>query len=414
MEEPRVLLWAFGCLPERGSEPGIGWNTAWELSQRFRVWVITDLENAALINEKLALDPNDNLVFEYIKFTYTKNFFKKMSDAFAPFHYLLYLIWQIRAYKASIKLIKTHKIVLIHHVSYSNFWFPVLAAWLPGIFIWNAGGREKYDAAFLNQISLRQRVKEVFRNLLITIADHSFWVKYSSKKASAILSPSPMTGKYFSSKWHFFTAAGLSTNDYLHLQYKRTQNKEDFKLVSVGRLIGTKCYSLAIKAFAKYAQQNDRAEYWIIGDGPEMKSLKKLTIKLELGDRIKFFGWIPRQDLLNTIGKCDVFIHTAFHELSGAALIEAMGSALPVVCLASGGPELIVDDAVGIKVKISTPDQVVNDLAAAIARFGNDPKYRLQVGEAGRNYVHSHLLWPEVIRKVGLLYDDLLMNKQDS
>jgi len=49
----KVLLSAYACRPDMGSEPGVGWNMARELVKHYKIWVITRAENRPFIEAEL-------------------------------------------------------------------------------------------------------------------------------------------------------------------------------------------------------------------------------------------------------------------------------------------------------------------------------------------------------------------------
>lgn len=58
-----------------------------------------------------------------------------------------------------------------------------------------------------------------------------------------------------------------------------------------------------------------------------------------------------------------------------------------------GGPALQVTEDAGIKVPATSPEQVVSDLAAAMARLARDPCLRIRLGTAARQRVQEHFNW---------------------
>ena len=55
----RILLSAYACEPDRGSEPGVGWSWAVELSRLgHQVWVLTRTDNRTAIERKPGLNLN--------------------------------------------------------------------------------------------------------------------------------------------------------------------------------------------------------------------------------------------------------------------------------------------------------------------------------------------------------------------
>src|ERR1700760_4986720 len=62
-----VLLSAYACMPNSGSEPGNGWNWAMHLAERgIKVTVLTRIENYAVIEAYRQEHPNENVAFSYV------------------------------------------------------------------------------------------------------------------------------------------------------------------------------------------------------------------------------------------------------------------------------------------------------------------------------------------------------------
>jgi hypothetical protein len=62
----KILLSAYACEAGRGSEPGVGWNTALEIAKYHEVWVLTRPDDGRpAIEAELAQNPNPNLHFVY-------------------------------------------------------------------------------------------------------------------------------------------------------------------------------------------------------------------------------------------------------------------------------------------------------------------------------------------------------------
>jgi glycosyltransferase involved in cell wall biosynthesis len=70
-----------------------------------------------------------------------------------------------------------------------------------------------------------------------------------------------------------------------------------------------------------------------------------------------------------------------------------MAAGKPVVCLDLGEPALEVTDGTGIKVPITSPEQVVSDLAAAMTRLARDPDLRVRLGTAARRRAQEEFDW---------------------
>jgi glycosyltransferase involved in cell wall biosynthesis len=147
------------------------------------------------------------------------------------------------------------------------------------------------------------------------------------------------------------------------------------------------------------------AEYWIIGTGPDRRSLERLTRRLGCADAVRFLGFIPRHQVLTTLEQIDVLVHPSIHEQIGYVVLEAMAAGRPVVCLRSAGPSLLVGDA-GLVVDVDEPGRVVEGLAAALHELATDPARRLALGTAARERARSQWTWDVIGERLRGIYDE--------
>ena len=92
-------------------------------------------------------------------------------------------------------------------------------------------------------------------------------------------------------------------------------------------------------------------------------------------------------------------------------VLEAMACGKPIVCLDFGGPGEFVTPKCGIKVKVRTPEQVVNDLASALKRLAldNDLRYKLSQGAKKRAMDFS---WDRKGKIIENIYNRALSNRK--
>jgi len=72
----------------------------------------------------------------------------------------------------------------------------------------------------------------------------------------------------------------------------------------------TRIYGLdiALAAFGEAQKELSGAEFWILGDGPEKRSLEKLCNKLKLETKVHFIGEVPLEEIPAWLSRCDVGI----------------------------------------------------------------------------------------------------------
>jgi glycosyltransferase involved in cell wall biosynthesis len=166
-----------------------------------------------------------------------------------------------------------------------------------------------------------------------------------------------------------------------------------FRILSLGRLIHWKGFELSIRAFARFVGNFPDSEYWVVGDGPQRKELARLISELGIDGRVRLLGSMPRAEALEKLRECHVLAHPSLHDSGGWVCLEAMAAARPVVCLDVGGPAVQVSKETGIKVRVETLEQVVEDLSAAFSQLAANPAARSLMGFAGREHVRRYFTW---------------------
>ena len=99
-------------------------------------------------------------------------------------------------------------------------------------------------------------------------------------------------------------------------------------ILTVSRLVPVKDVSLSIKSF-HILQKTMPCKLVIVGDGPDLPSLKKLVSQLSLGNDVTFVGAVA--DPTPYYQNADVLLHTSYAEAFGNVLIEALAQGTNVV-----------------------------------------------------------------------------------
>lgn len=160
-------------------------------------------------------------------------------------------------------------------------------------------------------------------------------------------------------------------------------------IASVGHLIPRKGHDLAIRALSiLHSRGRPELDLLIIGEGPELRSLRELAISLGLGDRVVFLGALPQARLCRVYSGAESLILASHREGWANVLLESMACGTPVVASpAMGNAEVVREPAAGRIAAANTPEA----LATALAGLLNAPPAR----EATRLYAERHG-WREV------------------
>src|SRR5262245_29817929 len=99
---PRVLLVAYACHPDLGSEAGVGWHNAIETAKRFDTWVITEEKwcGAAIRRYVKKHGPVPGLNFVFVH----KGSIASMMQRAPGLYYDSYNFWQRRAFAVAKRL----------------------------------------------------------------------------------------------------------------------------------------------------------------------------------------------------------------------------------------------------------------------------------------------------------------------
>ena len=396
-----LLLSAYACEPGLGSEPGIGWNSVLEAGRFHDVWVLTRHANRAAIKQVPA---PERVHFVYLDLPGWARFWKKGRRGL----YFYYSLWQILAYIRARRLHSEIGFDAVQHVTFMNYWAPGWLALLPAPFIWGpVGGGESAPRAFRAIWSPRSRLHEALRDLARARARWDPLVRFTARHAALALATTEETRARLKElgcrRVRVEPGAALPDAELRILGRHASPPSEPFRLLSIGRLVHWKGFSLALEAFKAFLPSDPDAQHWIIGDGPERPRLEALAERLGIAHRVIFFGALPRSRVLAAIGRCHVLVHPSFHDSAGWVCLEAMAASRPVICLDLGGPGLQVTTDAGIKIRASTPEETVEALATAFQRLHQDPSARVRLGRAGRRHVEQNFRWA---RKAGF-YENL-------
>lgn len=147
----------------------------------------------------------------------------------------------------------------------------------------------------------------------------------------------------------------------------------DFIFTVVGRLDPVKNYKLFVRAAKEICKEYENVKFWIVGNGSEYENLVDLANKLEISDKIKFWGF--RRDIDIVMSRSDVFMQTSFTEGTPNTVCEAMRAKKPLISTKSCDLSEMIDEG---KNGYVVPVDNLEELVAAMKKMLSKSKAELQ------------------------------------
>ncbi len=185
---------------------------------------------------------------------------------------------------------------------------------------------------------------------------------------------------------------------------RRKEKSEGYEVLTVGHLYPLKGVRYLVRAMHLIAEKREDVKLRIIGEGSEKRSLMKLAVRLGIGDRVIFEGFVHHTKLPKYYQKCDIFCFPTLGEPFGKSILEAMACGKPVIASNIGGPtQILKDEETGILVPPAKPEI----LASKILELLDDEKRRRRLGINARRHVMEHYSWEKIAERYHELYTTL-------
>jgi glycosyltransferase involved in cell wall biosynthesis len=380
----KLLISAYACAPNRGSDHAVGWNWATEAHKLgHEIWAFVSPAHRESI--KRACDEISDLRGIHWVFPEVKGW--SLKQGVEPKWERTYnLLWQRAALRHARDLHRQVGFDVVHHLTWAGIRAPTFLGSLTApLLIGPIGGGETSPPALRDKIGLKGRILERIRDLSNSTITMNPVVRPGLARASAIFVSTTDTQNLFSGalldKTMVFTQLGLP-----NLPRGRLPRSPSWppRFLYAGRLLYWKGVHIAIRAFAEVVRQTPNALFTIVGDGPERSKLEEDVKQNNLLGSVEFIPRLPQNTLFELYRSHDLFLFPSLHDSGGFVVLEALSHGLPVVCLDLGGPKDIVTPNSGVVVKNNGQNtaQVAVAMAREISRLLASPD-KLAVLSAG-------------------------------
>jgi glycosyltransferase involved in cell wall biosynthesis len=329
----RVLLSAFSCEPDQGSEREVGFRTLLAAASRHEVWLLTRAVSVPILQEFLTGHPLASRIhLEAVPLDFDEDGFGRTK-----FHWY-YDRWQRSAAEQAVTLNRQVDFDVVHHVSLATVWTRAGVAAVPKPLVWGpVGGGVEPPLRLLPELGWRGGLDDLARIASRRLLTRLPPMRLAPTVAAMILAQNDDVARRLRSACPVTVLPNATA---VELNGVRSEGDRTPDVLFVSRLLAWKGGHLAIRAL-RY-MTNREAVLRIYGEGPDGPRLERAARRWGVGDRVRFQSWIRRDALLSEVSRAGVLLHPSFHDDAPLCVAEALSLGTPVVCLDHGGPAEVV------------------------------------------------------------------------
>lgn len=398
MKRRKILVSAYACQPDLGSEAGIGWNWVREIARRHEVWLITRENNLERIAARAREEQLSSLHLVGFDLPRWMRFWKRGERGAMAYFYL----WQLALAARARTLDREIGFDLVHHLTFASSWIPSGLALVGKPFVWGPLGRHpRVPDRFLRRDDWRMRAGEYAKAALKLVCERADpLLALTRARADLIL----CIGETPAQEPRSLQCLAAGTESAL-LEERRFVRAPGLRVLFAGRLVELKGVRLALEAFAELAREAPHARLVLLGDGPLRGELEARTRALGLSAQVEFRGQCARAQVIETMSASDVFLFPSF-EGAGMVVIEAMAAGCPVVCLDWGGPGEMVGESRGLCAPLGrTSAETAHSLAEALLRLERDETLRRGLARSAHAWALAQASWESKGARLEELYE---------
>lgn len=399
----KLLISAYACAPNRGSEHGSAWN--WTTGASRLGHQISVLVSPAH-RDAIAAATRQDTALNDIRWVFPLLGYWPLQQGKEPKWERTYnLLWQRAALRAAKALHREVGFDAVHHLTWGGVRAPTFLGSLGiPLIVGPVGGGETSPTSLRDRFPPKGQLLESLRDLSNATIEINPIVRRGLRDAAVIFARTADTRNLLSpslrAKTHVSMELGVSTQQ---IGSPRAARETPPKLLYAGRLLYWKGVHIAIEAMSTLVTRIPNARLTIVGNGPEEKRLKADVARRKLEGNVEFISWMPQDQFLRLYDTHDMLVFPSLHDSTGWVVLEALCKGMPVACLDLGGPKDIVTPQSGIVIK--TGGLTTTGVAARLAdelyeAFSASSTFAdLSAGAIGR--AHEFLL----VNQITKLYD---------
>ena len=410
-----VLINAYACSPNMGSEPGMGWNWILAIARHCEAFVITEGEFREQIEDTLNLSEYKERIHFFYNPVSEKVRLMCWNQGDWRF-YWYYWKWQRKTANIARKICRQHHIDLIHQLNMIGFREPGCLYDVAKEFnipiVWGPiGGLKQFPLKYAN--NWKMKAFQYIKNKL-----NIFQIKYYPRithalnNADALISSIPDSHyaikRYTAKKSIIIPETGCR-------DFKQTSGRSfegnHLEVLWAGKFDYRKRIDIAIKAVAQSGNENIHLHVYGTGNDKQVNEVSSLISTLHIDNQVTLHGNMPHDDVEKAMQSAHLFFFTSVSEDTSTVVLEAISNGLPVLCFDTCGMSAVIDDSVGKKISLSNPEQSIKEFAHYLNHFYQN-RNELYTMSANCQQKSNDLSWENKGIKIMNIYKHLTEKKK--
>ena len=294
---------------------------------------------------------------------------------------------------------------------------PIIYRWLKTIFTIYKLGKNK-DLIFVNGLGTETTIANIFlkKKIIRKIVGDPVWERayskakisesfdefqvknygfsislqkkvrsFSIKKSDIVVTPSQHLKNFILNLGFKNKIEIINNGVFIPEENTNIFTNDQINITIVSRLVSHKNIKKIIRAISDL---NDPLIYLnIIGDGPELNQLQKISLESNNKDNIIFHGKLNRDDINHIFLKSDIYIQASNYEGLPHSLLEAMSYGIPVLCTPVGEcKEILGNEDRGYILELPVSK---NNIKSKISEIIGEKNIANKKGERGKDFINE-------------------------
>ena len=294
---------------------------------------------------------------------------------------------------------------------------PIIYRWLKTIFTIYKLGKNK-DLIFVNGLGTETTIANIFlkKKIIRKIVGDPVWERayskakisesfdefqvknygfsislqkkvrsFSIKKSDIVVTPSKHLKNFILNLGFKNKIEIINNGVFIPEENTNIFTNDQINITIVSRLVSHKNIEKIIRAISDL---NDPLIYLnIIGDGPELNQLQKISLESNNKDNIIFHGKLNRDDINHIFLKSDIYIQASNYEGLPHSLLEAMSYGIPVLCTPVGEcKEILGNEDRGYILDLPVSK---NNIKSKIIEIIGEKNIANKKGERGKDFINE-------------------------